>query len=51
MLLNLVLALGIVWMSARSKVIPYIVEMDRLGYAITSPTALAASKLRPRSSG
>jgi len=43
MLLSLVLALGIVWMGARSKVIPYIVEVDKLGYAITIPTALTAS--------
>jgi len=42
MLLSIVLALGIVWMSARSKVIPYVVEVDKLGYAITIPTALAA---------
>jgi type IV secretion system protein TrbF len=43
MLLSLVLALGIVWMSLRSKAIPYIVEVDKLGYAITIPTALTAS--------
>jgi hypothetical protein len=30
MLLSIVLALGTVWMSARSKVIPYIVEVDNL---------------------
>jgi type IV secretory pathway TrbF-like protein len=33
--LSLVLALGIVRMSARRKVIPYIVERDKLAYAIT----------------
>ena len=43
MLLSIVLALGIVWMSARSKVIPYVVEVDKLGYAITISTALTAS--------
>lgn len=43
MLLSLVLALGIVWQSARTKVIPYVVEVDKLGYAITIPTALGAS--------
>ncbi len=43
MLMSLVLAFGIIWMSARSKVIPYIVEVDKLGYAITIPAALAAS--------
>jgi type IV secretion system protein TrbF len=38
MLVSLVLALGIVWMSARSKVIPYVVEVDKLGYALTKST-------------
>jgi type IV secretory pathway TrbF-like protein len=31
MLLSLILALGIVWMSARTKVIPFVVEVDKLG--------------------
>jgi type IV secretion system protein TrbF len=43
MLLSLILALGIVWMSARTKVIPFVVEVDKLGYAITIPAALTAS--------
>lgn len=43
MLLSLVLALGIVWMSAQTKVIPYMVEVDKFGYAITIPSALTAS--------
>jgi type IV secretion system protein VirB5 len=43
MLLSLILALGIVWISARTKVIPYVVEVDKLGYAITIPTALTVS--------
>jgi type IV secretion system protein VirB5 len=43
MLLSLILALEIVWISARTKVIPYVVEVDKLGYAITIPTALTAS--------
>jgi type IV secretion system protein VirB5 len=43
MLLSLILALGIVWMSARTKVIRFVVEVDKLGYAITIPTALTAS--------
>ena len=43
MLLSLILALGIVWMSARTKVIPFVVEVDKLGDAITIPTALTAS--------
>jgi len=31
LLLSLILALGIVWMSARTKVIPFVVEVDKLG--------------------
>ena len=45
MLLSLILALGIVWMSARTKVIPFLVEVDQLGYAITISTALTASNV------
>lgn len=43
MLLSVVLAVGIVWIGARTKVIPYVVEVDKLGYAITLPTALTPS--------
>jgi type IV secretory pathway TrbF-like protein len=43
MLLSLILALGIVWMSVRTKVITFVVEVDKLGYAITIPTAPTAS--------
>src|SRR5258708_25747621 len=46
MLLSLILALGIVWMSARTKVIPFLVEVDKLAYAITIPTALTKSVLQ-----
>jgi hypothetical protein len=42
MLLSLILPLGIVWTSARTKVIPFLVEVDMLGYAITIPAALTA---------
>jgi type IV secretion system protein TrbF len=38
--LSLILALSIVRMNARTKVIPFVVEVDKLGYAITIPTAL-----------
>lgn len=44
-LLALILALGLVWISARTRVIPYVVEVDKLGYAITIPTALRASNV------
>src|SRR5882672_9113385 len=43
MLLCFMLTFEIVWESARAKVIPYGVEVDKLGYAITIPTALSAS--------
>jgi len=43
MFLTFVLAFGIVWMSERTKIIPFVVEVDKLGYAITIPTALTAS--------
>jgi type IV secretory pathway TrbF-like protein len=43
MLLRFVIAPGIGWMSARTKVIPFVVEVDKLGYPITIPRALTAS--------
>lgn len=43
MLLSFVLALGIVWESARTRVISYVVEVDKLGCAITIQNALTAS--------
>lgn len=43
MLFSLILALGVVWMSARTKVTPFVVEVDKLGYAITISTTLTAS--------
>jgi type IV secretory pathway TrbF-like protein len=43
MLASIVLASGILWTSARSKVVPYVVEVDKLGYAITIPNALTIS--------
>src|SRR5713226_5186637 len=51
MLLSLILALGIIWMSARTKVIPFVVEVDKLGYAITIPTARSAPGARRRRVG
>lgn len=32
---TVILASGIVWLSARSHYIPYVVEVDKLGYALT----------------
>jgi len=37
MAITLVLALGMVWVSTRSKFVPYVVEVDNLGYAIGAP--------------
>ena len=35
LLLSLILASGIVWLSNHSRYIPYVVEVDKLGYALT----------------
>jgi hypothetical protein len=40
---TLILASGIVWQATRSRYIPYIVEVDKLGYALTIPQPLTAS--------
>ena len=37
---TLILASGIVWLSSRSRYIPYVVEVDKLGYALTVPQPL-----------
>src|SRR6266481_3004587 len=37
LLLSLILAAGVVWQSTRSRFIPYVVEVDKLGYGITVP--------------
>jgi hypothetical protein len=37
----LILAIGMVWLSTRRRYIPYIVEVDKLGYALTVPQPLA----------
>ena len=39
-LLSLILAVGIVWLITRSRYIPYVVEVDKLGYALTVPRPL-----------
>jgi type IV secretion system protein TrbF len=39
----LILAAGIVWLATRSRYIPYIVEVDKLGYALTIPQPLTAT--------
>src|SRR5215472_471718 len=37
---TLILSGGIVWLSTRSRYIPYVVEVDKLGYALTIPQPL-----------
>src|SRR5487761_1555785 len=43
MAITLVLAFGMVWLSKRSKFVPYVVEVDKLGYALAAPSALIAN--------
>src|SRR5271165_5142916 len=40
LVLGLILAGGMVWLSERSRYIPYVVEVDKLGYALTVPQPL-----------
>ncbi len=40
LVLGLILASGIVWLSNRSRYVPYVVEVDKLGYALTVPQPL-----------
>jgi type IV secretory pathway TrbF-like protein len=46
MAITLVLAFGMVWVSTRSKFVPYVVEVDKLGHAIGAPTALTENTTR-----
>jgi len=46
MAITLVLAVGMVWVSTRSKFVPYVVEVDKLGYAIGAPSALTENATR-----
>ncbi len=40
LVVTLILACGIVWLTTRSRYIPYVVEVDKLGYALTVPQPL-----------
>src|SRR5271166_4368762 len=40
LVLGLILATGMVWLSNRSRYIPYVIEVDKLGYALTVPQPL-----------
>ena len=42
---SLILAIGIVRQSGRSRYIPYVVEVDKLGYALTMPRPLSVSAM------
>jgi type IV secretory pathway TrbF-like protein len=41
MAVTMVLAFGMVWLSTRSKFVPYVVEVDKLGYALGASNAIA----------
>jgi len=41
--LSLILATGIVWLATRSRYVPYLVEVDKLGFAITVPQPLTST--------
>jgi len=43
LVVTLILASGIVWLTTRSRFIPYVVEVDKLGYALTVPQPLTPS--------
>ena len=45
LLLSLILASGIVWLGNHSRYIPYVVEVDKLGYALTVPQPLTPATL------
>src|ERR1700674_5346276 len=45
LLLSLILASGFVWLSNRSRYVPYVVEVDKLGYALTVPQALTPASV------
>lgn len=39
---SLILAFGIVWLSTRSRFVPYVVEVEKLGFALAASQALSA---------
>jgi len=45
LVLGLILASGMVWLSNRSRYIPYVVEVDKLGYSLTVPQPLTPSSV------
>jgi type IV secretion system protein VirB5 len=45
LLLALMLAGGTVWLTTRSRYVPYVVEVDKLGYALTVPQPLTPASV------
>src|SRR5258708_16110606 len=45
LILSLILATGFVWASNRSRYIPYVVEVDKLGYGLTVPQPLTPASV------
>src|SRR5216683_4096813 len=45
LVLALILASGIVWLTTRSRYVPYVVEVDKLGYALTVPQPLSPASV------
>lgn len=45
LLVSLILASGIVWLTTRSRFIPYVVEVDKLGYSLTVPQPLTTASV------
>ena len=39
---SFILAFGIVWLSTRSRFVPYVVQVDKLGFALAAPQALSS---------
>jgi hypothetical protein len=45
LLLSLILASGFVWLANHSRYLPYVVEVDKLGYALTVPQPVCGELL------
>jgi len=45
LVVTLILSIGIVWLMSRSRYIPYVVEVDKLGYALTVPQPLSPASV------
>jgi len=45
LVVTLILSSGIVWLTTRSRYIPYVVEVDKLGYALTVPQPLTPTSV------